>query len=82
MPYETAKDVLEHARDYHRILSDFYNKLGAKAQKQRAKMLLDYLSRHEKHLEDSLAEYEKEVSPKNSKYMVPIFSTETCAGDL
>ncbi|MCP4220469.1 MAG: hypothetical protein GY765_37925 [bacterium] len=64
MSFETVKDVLDHARDFHRQLSVFYNKVGSGFHKERVKMLLFYLSRHEKQLEKSLADYEKDVSEK------------------
>ena len=51
MAFETTKDVLDHARDFHRQLSDHYAQLRDKAERERVKMLLDYLSRHEKHLD-------------------------------
>lgn len=62
MAFETTKDVLDHVRQFHQQLSEFYNRLSQKAEKERVKMLLDYLSRHEKHLENSMADYEAEVS--------------------
>lgn len=62
MSFETTQDVLDHARAFHRQVSEFYDQLSQQNQKQRIKMLLDYLSRHEKHLEESLALYEEQVS--------------------
>lgn len=62
MAFETTKDVLEHAREFHGQLSDYYAQLSEKAERERVKMLLDYLSRHEKHLEKSLEAFEQDVS--------------------
>jgi hypothetical protein len=42
----------------------FYERLHEKDEKQKVKMLLDYLSRHEKHREETLARYEEEASKK------------------
>jgi rubrerythrin len=64
MAFETTKDVLDHAKEFHHQLSDYYGQLREKADRERVKMLLDYLSRHEKHLEESLADFENEVSEK------------------
>jgi rubrerythrin len=58
MRFEQVRDVLEYARTVHRQLSEFYKNLGEQAEKERVKMLCDYMSRHEKHLEESLADYE------------------------
>jgi rubrerythrin len=64
MAFETTKDVLDHAREFHRQLGEFYSGLSSKSAKQRVKMLLDFMSDHEKHLEDTMARYEEEVSQK------------------
>lgn len=64
MAFETTKDVLDHAREFHIQLSDFYSLLSRKSEKQRIKLLLDYMSQHEKYLEETLARYEEEVSGK------------------
>ncbi len=64
MAFETTKDVIDHARDFHRQVSEFYDRLSVNTQKQRVKMLLEYMSRHESRLEKGLAEYEHEVSQK------------------
>ena len=62
MPFDQTKDVLGHARKFHRRLSGFYEDLKESASKERTRALLDYLSRHEKYLEESLAHFEEEVS--------------------
>jgi rubrerythrin len=64
MSFETTKDVLDHARDFHHHLSEYYSQLSDKAGRERVKMLLNYMSRHEKHLAESLSEYEHSVSSK------------------
>lgn len=62
MTFETTKDVLDHAREFHGQVGEYYRQLGEKNQKERVKMLLEYMSRHEKHLEENLARYEEDVS--------------------
>lgn len=64
MSFETTKDVLDHVRQFHHHLSEFYHNLSNKTEKQRVKLLLDYLSGHEKKLEENLARYEEDVSER------------------
>ena len=64
MPYGQAKEILEYAREFHNKVSEFYQQLADKAQSARIKLLLDYLVRHEKHLERSLKDFEDAVSSK------------------
>lgn len=64
MSFETVKDVLDHVREFHGKLSALYKRLGEKRQKERVRIILDFLSSHEKHLENSLGEYETEVSKR------------------
>ncbi len=62
MPFDQTKDVLKQARKFHHKLSEFYEDLKDSADKERTRALLDYLSRHEKYLEDCLEEFQKDVS--------------------
>jgi rubrerythrin len=62
MAFDQTKDVLDHARKFHRTLSQFYEDLKESTSKERTRALLDYLSRHEKYLDESLAQFEEEVS--------------------
>ena len=62
MRFEQTRDILNHARDFHRQVSEFYKRLSDKAEKQRVKMLLDYMSRHESNLERSMAKYQEATS--------------------
>lgn len=82
MAFETTKDVLAHAREFHTQLSDFFNLLSRKSKKQRVKLLLDYMSEHEKYLEETMSRYEEEVSAKilNTwfQYPPPKELLETC----
>ena len=64
MRYEQARDIIAHARQFHRLIADYYHTLSAQADKERLRMLLDYLERHERHLERCLAEYGEGASPK------------------
>ncbi len=62
MPFDQTKDVLNHARKFHRRLSEFYEDLKDSVEKERTRALLDYLSRHETYLDESLAKFQKAVS--------------------
>jgi hypothetical protein len=65
MSFETtAKDILGQVRDFHHQLSTLYGSLSKKVEKECLKVLLNYLGSHEKHLEESMANYEGEVSRK------------------
>lgn len=62
--YKQTYDIIDCLRSFHQQMKDFYERLHEKDEKQKVKMLLDYLSRHEKHREETLAKYEEEASRK------------------
>ncbi len=62
MPYKKTRDILDRAKAFHSNISKHYHTLSAAAEKEKVKILLDYLSRHEKNLAKSLEEYEEEAS--------------------
>jgi len=62
MAFDQTKDVLNHAREFHQKLSVFYEELKGSASKERTRALLNYMSRHEKYLDDCLAQFEEQVS--------------------
>jgi len=64
MPYGQAKEIINASREFHHRASIFYQQLGAKAEGSRVKMLLDYLARHEAHLNRALADYSEEIKSK------------------
>ncbi len=64
MPYGQAKEIVNAAQEFHRRASTFYQQLADKAEGTRVKMLLDYLVRHEAHLERALANYKDEIKSK------------------
>ncbi|MGD2089825.1 MAG: hypothetical protein PVH61_26860 [Candidatus Aminicenantes bacterium] len=82
MAIETTKDILDHVREFHTQLSDFYRLLSSKSETQRVKLLLDYMSQHEEYLEETLIRYEEEVSDKilNTwfQYPPPTELLDTC----
>lgn len=62
MPFDQTKDVLNHARKFHRRLSKFYEDLKDSVEKERTRALLDYLSRHEHYLDETLGKFQEAVS--------------------
>ena len=62
MTFQRTRDVLENVRLFHAQVSDFYQCLSGKAEKQRIKFLLDYMSRREKRFENYVAQYGTEAS--------------------
>ncbi len=61
MPYGQAKEIIDSAQEFHRRASLFYQELADKAEGARVKMLLDYLVRHEAHLDRALANFKEET---------------------
>jgi len=62
--FETARDIVELARQFHGQVADLYERLSGQAEKTRVKMLLDYMSRHERHLAACLGQFETGVSER------------------
>jgi hypothetical protein len=72
MAYKQVKDILQRASDFHGMLKDFYNKINDITQKESVKLLVDYMARHEKYLQDITsqisAEQEKQITEEWFKY--------------
>lgn len=64
MHYKTVKDVVDHSRRLHQQISQLYADMSQQHTQERVKMLLDYLQRHEKHLEEVLCQFEQDKSQK------------------
>lgn len=64
MHYKTVKDVVDHSRRLHQQISQLYADMRSQQTQERVKMLLDYLQRHESHLEEALCQFEKDKSQK------------------
>ena len=62
MAYETVKDLLEHARSFHALLSEWYRARGREAEGGRVRMLLEYLAQREGQLADHLEAFEATAS--------------------
>ncbi|MBP7275731.1 MAG: hypothetical protein KBA51_05970 [Kiritimatiellae bacterium] len=61
MPLEQARDVVAHARSFHRELGEFYQKLEHQVQRERVQLLLEYLVDHEKRMADQMDALEESL---------------------
>jgi len=57
MRFEQTKDVLEHARSFHKKISNFYKQRRDGTEQQRLKLLLDYMSHREQELASALEQF-------------------------
>ncbi|MBI9070832.1 MAG: hypothetical protein JEY94_04500 [Melioribacteraceae bacterium] len=62
--FERVKDVIEFAKCFHEKVSKLYERLSISTDDERIRIFLDYLSRHEKNIEDQLNEFEGGLSDK------------------
>lgn len=74
MSFNQTRDILDHARDFHRRLGKFYEGLLERAPDEQTRELIAHLMGHEGVLERRLGEYQEEVSDNvldtYFKYMV------------
>jgi hypothetical protein len=54
-----VKDFVEYGRQLHAASGRLYETLGDHSEQERVRMLLDYLQRHQRNLENALARFEK-----------------------
>lgn len=64
MRFQTARDLLDQASGLHEGLARYYERLSGEAQKERVKLLLDYLARHEQNMSEVLGRYSRETADK------------------
>lgn len=62
MRFEQTRDVLEHVRQFHLEISALYHRLSTQSDKERLKLLLDYMSQRENKLAQALSEFTDETS--------------------
>ncbi len=55
---KSVRQLLDRAREYHRLLAEIYDRLEMVAEDTRVRMLLDYMRSHETKLEACIQEYE------------------------
>lgn len=59
--FEQAKDVLDYGIELHTQLRALYDSLSQQSEQQRVKMVLDYLSRHERNREQAMRRFEQDL---------------------
>lgn len=62
MACRTTREILDQIRKFHHQLGAFYAETAEKAERNRAKALLEYMGRHEERLEARLTEYEEDAA--------------------
>ena len=62
MAFETVRDVLDYAKKFHKDLAAFYAGLETRTGKEKIRILLNYIRRHQENLMECLNEYEADVS--------------------
>lgn len=62
MPFKTVRDILDQARAFHRDLAERYRRAGEGAGREKLKVLLDFMGRHEQHMAHHLEGYEAEAA--------------------
>lgn len=73
---QTAKDVIDQTKAFHRRLSDFYQNLSESVEKDRVKLVLEYLSRHQQNLAAIMDDYESELSERILNTWIMYVATE------
>jgi len=58
MRIETTKDILKHFQKFHKIIAEYWHQLSIRSDKERVKLLLNYLEEREEQIEKTLAEIE------------------------
>lgn len=61
---QTARDVIDQTKAFHRRLVSFYKDLSDTVEKERVKILLDYMSRHHENLFSIIEDYESRLSER------------------
>lgn len=62
MRYTQVKNMLDHIRDFHGQLAEYYNQVSNSAGQERIKLLLDHMSKHEQDLQEGLRAYQEVAS--------------------
>ena len=57
----TVKEMLDRARTFHRMLSNYYAELSDEVDRARVKMVCDYMSRHETYMNDAVSKFEADA---------------------
>ncbi|MBN1835923.1 MAG: hypothetical protein JW820_08730 [Spirochaetales bacterium] len=61
--FRQVREIFDIARRFHEQLGHLYQRCSEQTERKRARLLLDYLSRHEENLSVCLARFEERVAP-------------------
>lgn len=62
MAFETVNDILDFLKTFHRDLAALLTRLSDQVSEAKKEILLNFIGRHQKHLEHCLTEYEAEAA--------------------
>jgi len=62
MRFSTIQDVVDFAKKLHGALAEQYAELEQLSSSERARLMLDYLSRHEQNLKQAMEKYEGDMT--------------------
>lgn len=58
MTYQQVRDILDRVRRLHRRIRDYYQGSADLPHDERARLLLEYMARHEEHVQQCLQSYQ------------------------
>lgn len=61
MRFQTVADVLDVVKSFHKALAAQFSELEQLTTSERARLMLDYLNRHEQHLSEATGQYDKDA---------------------
>lgn len=64
MRFKNTRDVLEHIRQFHQEVSNSYQRVSGETDKNRLKLLLDYISEREQQLANAISVFTERTSDK------------------
>lgn len=64
MTVDQTRSIIDHVREFHEQLGEYYHRLADAADRTRVRLLLDYMSQHEVRLANALAKYEHSAPAK------------------
>ena len=76
--YKTVKEVIDFLETYHRRLKDFHQKQRDTVNSERLQMLLDYIGRHRKNIQDvleNISQKDQDIILKTWIQFVPFSET-------
>ena len=87
MEIKTFEDLIDWTRQMHAHLGHCFNECAQQNPDERARLLLEYLTAHERELETIVLEFERQADPKAMETRLydwlehkPIKSHQTCDG--